>query len=391
MVLFLSNDDVQKVLTVKDTLRVLEDGHRELAQGELVARPRVDTYTETEAPGAFYRWGTMEGSSKGLHRHAIRLKSDVITWRDHGGGRVEDKYCVRPGLFCGLIFLFDTNTGEPLALINDGYLQHLRVGALAALGAKYLAKDDAETVGMLGAGGMARSHLMAFAAVRPIKRATVFSPTRGHREAYAREMAERLDLEVIACGSPEEAAAGAAILSTCTNSVTPTVFAHMVEPGMHLTQVGGELAPDAVLLIDVAVGGDPRSQVFSGAAIDDSHGFPTYLAGSAESLREAMGPRNRHLARAAGGTAPPSPSPARGEGISSRGRTVPLVDLISGRAKGRANDREISASGGVRGGAGGGKQGLQFVTVGSLVYDLAKAAGLGREVPTEWFLQDIRD
>ena len=72
-----------------------------------------------------------------------------------------------------------------------------------------------------------------------------------------------------------------------------------------------------------------------------------------------------------------------------RGRVVPLVDLIMGVAQGRMSDDEISASGSVRG--GGGKQGLQFVTVGSLVYDRVRAAGLGRYIPTEWFLQDIRD
>ncbi len=54
------------------------------------------------------------------------------------------------------------------------------------------------------------------------------------------------------------------------------------------------------------------------------------------------------------------------------------------------SDNEISASGGGRLG-GGMKQCMQFVTVGSLVYDLAKQARLGREVPTEWLLQDIRD
>ena len=66
--LIINNDDVQKVLTVEDTLRVLEEGHAELARRELVARPRVDTYTETASPGFFHRWGTMEGSSKGLHQ-----------------------------------------------------------------------------------------------------------------------------------------------------------------------------------------------------------------------------------------------------------------------------------------------------------------------------------
>jgi len=381
--LFINNDEVQKILTVEDTLRVLEDGHRDLAKQELVARPRIDIYTETDNQGYFHRWGTMEGSSKRLHRHAIRMKSDVISWRDHGGGRVEDKYCVEPGLFCGLLFLFDTNNGEPLAIMNEGYLQHLRVGALAGLGAKYLAKPDTSTVGMLGAGGMARSHLMAFAAVRNVKRAKVYSPTRANREAYAREMAELLDLEVIPCDSAEEAARGSDILATCTNSIRPTVFESMLEPGMHLTQVGGEFAPEVFARIDVGIGGDPSSQVVQGIPVDDSAGFTTYLAGNVEALREAMGPGRRQSALGQSDGNPPRTT--RG----FRGRAVPLVDLIAERAEGRRNDQEISASGGVARGAG--KQGLQFVTVASLVYDLVTAQGLGHQVPTSWFLQDIRD
>lgn len=383
--LFLNNDDVQKVLTIEDTLRVLEDGHRELGRQELVARPRVDIYTETDRPSHFYRWGTMEGSSKGLHRHAIRMKSDIVSWRDHGNGRVEDKYCLQPGLFCGLVFLVDTNNGEPLAIMNEGYLQHLRVGALAGLGAKYLAKHDATTVGILGAGGMARSHLQAFAHVRKIKQVKVYCPTRENREHYAKEMAELLDVAVIPCEAPEEAAKGADLLSTCTNSVVPTVFEQMLEPGMHLTRVASELAPEVFARIDVGIGGDPPSQVVQGIPVDDSAGFTTYLAGNAGALRNAMGNGRRLRGPAERSETGSGPRIAPG----FRGRTVGLVDLIEGKAQGRLNDDEISSSSGVV--RGGGKQGLQFVTVASLVYDKARAAGLGHEVPTEWFLQDIRD
>ena len=383
--LFLNNDDIQKVLTVEDTLRVLEDGHRELGRQELVARPRVDIYTETDRPTEFHRWGTMEGSSKGLHRHAIRMKSDIVSWRDHGSGRVEDKYCVQPGLFCGLIFLVDTNNGEPLAIMNEGYLQHLRVGALAGLGAKYLAGKNATTVGMLGAGGMARSHLMAFAAVRGIKQVKVYSPTRENRERYAKEMAELLDLDVLPCESPEETVKGVDILSTCTNSVVPTVFERMLEPGMHLTQVASEFAPEVFARIDVGIGGDPSSQVVQGIPVDDSAGFTTYLAGNAEALRQAMGPGRRARGPAERVEAGSGPRVTPG----FRGRVAPLVGLIEGTTQGRMNDDEISSSGGVA--RGGGKQGLQFVTVASLVYDKARAAGLGHEAPTDWFLQDIRD
>ncbi len=387
--LFISNLDVEKVLTIADVLRVLEDGHLELAKAELVVRPRVDIYTETRSQGKFHRWGTMEGSSKGLHRHAIRMKSDMMSWPQRNGLTVEDKFCVRPGLFCGLIFLFDTNNGEPLAIINDGYLQHLRVGALGALGAKYLAKENASVVGMLGAGGMARSHLLAFAEVRNIKKVKVYSPTKGNRDLYASKMAEKLGIEVIPCTSPQDAVKGADILATCTNSIDRTVFARMLEPGMHLTQVAGEYADDVYPKVDVCVGGDPKSQVVGGVPLDDSQGFTTYLAGSWDALREARGFRrgqaahgDRILAKEV--QSEPEPSSA------FPARRVPLVDLILGRAKGRLNQDEVSASGGGRLG-GGLKQGMQFATVGSLVYDLVKQAQLGKEVPTEWFLQDIRD
>ena len=93
--------------------------------------------------------------------------------------------------------LFSTENGEPLAIINDGYLQHLRVGALYGLGAKYLARNDASIVGMIGSGGMAHSHLLAFAAVRKIKKVKVYSPNREHRESYARDMEQALDVDVI--------------------------------------------------------------------------------------------------------------------------------------------------------------------------------------------------
>jgi alanine dehydrogenase len=371
--LFISNEDVKKVLTSEDALRVLEQGHRELARGELATRPRVDIYTETGAKDKFHRWGTMEGSSKGLSRFAIRMKSDVVSWPRFDGRRVEEKYCVRPGLFCGLVFLFDTESGEPLALINDGYLQHVRVGASAGLAVKHLARKDAEVVGMLGSGGMARSHLVAFAAVREIKKAKVFSPDKEHRETYAREMSEKLGFEVIPCESAEKAAKAVDILSTCTNSVQPTLFGEMLESGMHLTAVANEYAAEVYPRIDVSIGGGPTSQVAQGIPIDRSKGFTTYLAGSMEALQNAKGgnrPRDRHP--------------------DFRGRVVALADLLEG-AEGRRNEKEISASGSLTIGRIEGHQGLQFVTVGSLVYEKVKEAGLGRQVPVEWFLQDIRD
>ncbi len=183
-------------------------------------------------------------------------------------------------------------------------------------------------------------------------------------------------IEVLPCASAEEAARGTDILASCTNAQEPTVQTGMLEPGIHLTRVAeSEFMPDVYPKLDLCIGGAPLCQVVRGAAINDSQGFPTYLAGNVEALNRAMG---RGLK-------------GKPKGKDFHGRLVSLADLITGNAQGRSSTDEISASSGIRVGGEDSVKGLQFVTVGSLIYDLAKKAGLGREAPTEWFLQDIRD
>src|SRR4029078_7548366 len=172
MTLFLNNDDVTKVLTMADTIAVLEQAYLDMASKEAVCRPRIDVRIPTKDPAKNYQWGSMEGGSTGGY-FCIRMKSDVVYETEYNGARTQEKYCSRPGLFCGLIFLTSIETGEPLALINDGVLQHMRVGGDGGIGVKYMARADASVVGMLGSGGMSRTNMMAFMQVRPIKRLQV--------------------------------------------------------------------------------------------------------------------------------------------------------------------------------------------------------------------------
>jgi hypothetical protein len=65
--LFINNEEVEKVLTMEDTLRVIEVGHKELSRGELVGRPRVDIYTENHDPAKFHRWGPWRVRAKDLN------------------------------------------------------------------------------------------------------------------------------------------------------------------------------------------------------------------------------------------------------------------------------------------------------------------------------------
>jgi ornithine cyclodeaminase/alanine dehydrogenase-like protein (mu-crystallin family) len=223
MTLILNNDDVKSVLTMEMTMRALEEAYQELAQNEAVCRPRIDIQIPTKDPEKIYQWGTMEGGSVSGY-FAIRMKSDVIYEQEYQGTRTQEKYCVRPGKFCGLILLINIQNGEPVALINDGYLQHMRVGADSGIGVKYMAREDARVVGMMGSGGMARTHIEAFFLARKIDRVQVYSPTRAHRLEYAREITEKFGVEAVPVDKPQDVYKGAHIVAGCTDSTEPVII-----------------------------------------------------------------------------------------------------------------------------------------------------------------------
>src|SRR5438132_3144195 len=243
MTLIINNADVAKVLTMDMTLLALEESYLALAAQKAVCRPRIDIRIPTSDPAKNYQWGTMEGGSTSGY-FAIRMKSDVIYEMQYNGATTQEKYCTRPGLYCGLILLTSIETGEPLAFINDGHLQHMRVGGDGGIGVKYLANADAEVVGMLGSGGMARTHIQAFTRVRTIKKVQVFSPTKENRERFAREMAAKYNIEVQVCDRPEDVYKGAHILAALTDSAGEVTDGTLLERGTHIVVVGGTGKPD---------------------------------------------------------------------------------------------------------------------------------------------------
>jgi ornithine cyclodeaminase/alanine dehydrogenase-like protein (mu-crystallin family) len=240
MTLIINNNEVAKVLTMEATIEILEESYKNLATGEAVCRPRIDIRIPTSDPAKNYQWGTMEGGSTGGY-FAIRMKSDIIYEQSYNGVLTQEKYCTRPGLFCGLILLTSVETAEPLAFINDGVLQHMRVAADGGIGVKYMANQDAEVVGMLGSGGMARAHMQAFMHVRNIKKLQIFSPTKENREAFGREMGRKYNIEVQVCDRPEAVYKGAHILAGLTDSAVPVLDGSYLEKGTHIVNIGGSV------------------------------------------------------------------------------------------------------------------------------------------------------
>jgi alanine dehydrogenase len=366
--LFLNNDDVKQVLTMEITMDALDKAYRELARQEAVCRPRIDVQIPTQDPDKIYQWGTMEGGSMSGY-FAIRMKSDVIYEQEYQGAITQEKYCMRPGRFCGLILLNSIENGEPLALMNDGYLQHMRVGADSGIGAKYMAREDAAVVGMIGSGGMARSHVESFLRARPkLKKIQVYSPTKAHREAYAKEISENYGLEVIPMSNPRDVYKGADIVAGCTDSAVPIVIGKWLEEGTHVTCVGGKPDEDALKRIDASLrlGNAPAPWGLPEFGLADE-----YITYAAKPKNNAAFQMKRVGKRA--------------HGVITEERAVFLAEILSGAKRGRTSEKQITYS------ERGNIQGAQFFAVAGKVYELAKQRGLGREMPTEWFLQDIRD
>jgi len=363
MTLLINNADVARVLTMPATIEALETSYARLAAGEATCRPRIDIRIPTSDPSRTYQWGTMEGGAASGY-FAIRMKSDVVYERSYNGVTTQEKYCSRPGLFCGLVLLTSVDTGEPLAIINDGVLQHMRVGADGAIGVKHLANPDAEVVGMMGSGGMAHAHMDSFMCVRKIRLLKVFSPTKAHREAFAREMAQKHGIEAIACEAPEQVYRGAHVVATLTNAATPVGDGSLLEPGTHLVNIGGGGLPDEKSLARVDVylrfGSAPAPASRPDLALDDEH--ITWAAGPASKGRRK-----------------------RAHGVSLADKVVFLADLVAGRRPGRTSRDQVTYS------ERGNLQGAQFYAVAGRIYEAARAQGAGHEIPTEWFLQDVRN
>jgi ornithine cyclodeaminase/alanine dehydrogenase-like protein (mu-crystallin family) len=355
MTLILSNDDVGKLLTMPDCIAVLEEAYVELAEGRGVSRTRSDCFTPTAREDALYSLKSMDGVIPKFGVGAVRINSDIVTWPKKGNNVRREKVPAAPGnRYVGLVLLFSTENGEPLAIFPDGVMQRMRVGAANGLGAKFLARKDAKTVGILGSGWQAGAQLMAVCAVRDIAVIRCFSPNAENCTAFTRQMSETLGVEVVPVGAAEEAISGADIVMCATNTVDPVFFEHWIEPGMHVSSIKRpEIEAKAVKRADRVV-------------IHVNEGTPIHVTTKDLVLPEKANGRGWEVG-----------------GDIDFDKLPTLPDLITGRAQARKSDAEVTCFINNLG------LGYQFAAAGSLLYRKAKESGAGHDLPTDWFTEDV--
>jgi alanine dehydrogenase len=137
-----------------------------------------------------------------------------------------------------LITLFGAESGDLLALLEADFIGQMRTGAASGIATRLLAREDAQTAGMVGTGLQARTQLQAIAQVRRMTEVRAFSRSAEKREKFAKEMTEVLKIPVSAVESAEAAVRHADIVVTSTTSTSPVIEGAWLKPGAHINAIG---------------------------------------------------------------------------------------------------------------------------------------------------------
>jgi len=137
----------------------------------------------------------------------------------------------------GLVTLFDGQTGQPTAILDASAVTEVRTAAVTAVATRLLARDDARTLAVLGAGTQARAHLAALAPVRAFEQVRVYAPTEAHARALA-DRAEVTEAEITVAPSAQDAVRGADVVVTATSAREPVLRRDWLKAGAHVNAVG---------------------------------------------------------------------------------------------------------------------------------------------------------
>lgn len=356
MPILLTNNDVKKLITPEIAVEVMREAYRSMALGTAVTRTRSQTFAETKREGTFLELRTMDGIVPSFDAVGMRILPDLHSWPKIGDNFRHDKIPKKNGKFLAFDLIFDLETADLQAVVQDAYLQQMRIAGTHGVAADYLARKDASRVGIIGSGWLAQGVLAGIRAVRAIKSMKVFSPTQKNRENFASDASEKYNLEAKAVDSPEAVAKDVDIIVVCTNTIDPVFFGKWLSSRVHLESISGR---------DID---------------DDTFDRSDYVV---LSMRE--GKCNEGL-----NFAPPALKHKLATRFSPFTRPIQwdrypeLGEVIIGKARKRKNDDEITFFCNNVG------FGAQFAALGGKAVSLAKQRGVGKEFSIHDWYEDVR-
>ena len=244
---YFTEHDVQELLPMSDAIRLMRLAFERLSAGEALNQPRRRLTLPTRST---------------LHYMAA---SDG----KYFGAKI---YATNPGYGAHFIFLlYAAEDARPLAHFEANYLGQIRTGAVSGLATQLMARPDASSLGIIGSGFQARSQLSAMAAVRPIRKASVWSRDAEKRARFAAECSAAFRIPVTAAETAEQAVTGMDIVVTATNARDPVIASAWIAAGTHVNAMGSnqasrrELPAELVLRADrIAVDSLEQAHMESG-------------------------------------------------------------------------------------------------------------------------------
>jgi ornithine cyclodeaminase/alanine dehydrogenase-like protein (mu-crystallin family) len=315
MALLLREEDVANLLNIETAIDAVEEVLRDQAEGQAANRPRCRVAVPTSQLHVLAA-GDRRLGVYGLKAYTASRK----------GARF-------------LVLLYESESGDLLAMIEADRLGQMRTGAASGVATKYMARESADTVGIFGAGWQAESQLMAVCAVRLIKSIKVYSRSQEHREAFARKMTSLLRVEISAAQSPEEAVRGQSMIITATSAREPVLKGEWIEPGTHLNVAGSNFLSKAEVDVETI----RRANVIAVDSIEQSKLEAGDLL------------------------------PAIDRGVISWESVTELGRIVAGRDAGRTSDDDITLfkSNGIA---------LEDISTALRVYNLARERGIGEQI-----------
>lgn len=326
MTLVLREDDVRAVLTMPDVVNVLDAAFRHQATSKAVNQPR-SRIVMPEGHGVLHLLSAYVPGQPGRPEVA---GPGLVGLKTYTASRTGVRF---------VVLLSSADDGRLLAIIEADWLGRMRTGAASGLATRYMAREDARVVGLIGIGGQARTQLLAMCAVRPVERILVYGRDEGRLRAFCDEMAAHIGVAVEPVARAEDAVRPADIIVTATTTREPALLGAWLRPGAHLNVMGSnwhnrrEVDDEAV----------QRSAIVAVDALDQAR----IEAGDL-------------LIPAAAGR-------------FSFDHAVELGMIVAGETPGRTSDQQITLfkSLGIA---------LEDVATAGRVYELARERGLGQEL-----------
>jgi len=226
--LLLNINDVKEALSMKEVIRAVEEGYLAYHAGK-VQQPDIVSMEMPQYNG--------ETDIKSCYNELNERISVKIASGFYDNGKINDL----PTMI-GTILLYDGKTGAPLCIMDGSLITGIRTGAAGAVSSKLLARKDAETAAVFGAGGQARMQIYALCQVMDIRKVRVYSERTEELVPYKEDIEKNTKAKVILCDTPAEAIRGADIAISTTPSREYYLDRSMVRPGMHIVAVGADMA-----------------------------------------------------------------------------------------------------------------------------------------------------